>query len=430
MDKLFKDKNIKYRGAIVAIDVFSKYGYVQPIEGNINSHKAWMAMDKILKEANNKFGKFGPIRIISSDKGSEFMKSPGGDGFKDNLHNMMELQKEIFQEYSRNQPRFRSHFTRYKQYGLTRSLIEKIYTKEGNKKIKPNYYFKHMYGYQGRSNAQSIVERLNKTLKEMTMRALDNKIEGDWHNLLKGKIIDNYNSNHHSTIDTSPNKIMRMNPNSNGIKSIENRIKDRSIKHGTIDNIIYNVGDYVRIKIFKAPKLGPKYTFKGGLSKVVDDEFKDEFEGVYVIHKINKGSNDKEVAKQTTYRIVANWSHESKIDSLPSGQTKARSGHRINLPESLLEFTDETRYPTAAYGRNFTKHALSRVPSDSDGLPVSENAGEFIVEKILGERTKDGVTEYEVKWKGYDEKEHNTWEPKENLKSNEVFKKYLSSKKK
>eukprot|EP01051_Picozoa_sp_SAG22_P028838 SAG22_NODE_10376_length_538_cov_1.899772_1_plen_77_part_00 len=60
---MFKDKNIKYRGAIVAIDVFSKYGYVQPIEGNINSQKAWAAMDKILKEANNKFGKFGPIRI-------------------------------------------------------------------------------------------------------------------------------------------------------------------------------------------------------------------------------------------------------------------------------------------------------------------------------------------------------------------------------
>eukprot|EP01051_Picozoa_sp_SAG22_P000723 SAG22_NODE_22_length_31438_cov_47.016529_7_plen_80_part_00 len=74
------------------------------------------------------------------------------------------------------------------------------------------------------------------------------------------------------------------------------------------------------------------------------------------------------------------------------------TAHVNPVGESLIKVNP------AAYGRNFTKHALSRVPSDSDGLPVSENAGEFIVEKILGERTKDGVTEYEVKWKGYDEK--------------------------
>ena len=78
----------------MAIDVFSKYGYVQAIPGNINSAKAWTAMDKILKEAHKKFGKFGNIRIISSDKGSEFMKSPGGNGFKDNLHKIMELQEQ------------------------------------------------------------------------------------------------------------------------------------------------------------------------------------------------------------------------------------------------------------------------------------------------------------------------------------------------
>eukprot|EP01050_Picozoa_sp_SAG11_P052027 SAG11_NODE_29917_length_305_cov_99.786408_1_plen_55_part_10 len=40
VDKLFKDKKLLIRGVIVAIDVFSKYGYVRKIKGNINSEKA------------------------------------------------------------------------------------------------------------------------------------------------------------------------------------------------------------------------------------------------------------------------------------------------------------------------------------------------------------------------------------------------------
>ena len=67
VDKLFAEEKEKYRGVLVAIDVFSKYGYVEKIEGNINSEKAWKAMDNILKDANNKFGKeFGPVRIIQT----------------------------------------------------------------------------------------------------------------------------------------------------------------------------------------------------------------------------------------------------------------------------------------------------------------------------------------------------------------------------
>eukprot|EP01050_Picozoa_sp_SAG11_P029575 SAG11_NODE_8380_length_1013_cov_4.243770_2_plen_65_part_00 len=33
-------------------------------------------------------------------------------------------------------------------------------------------YYKHYYGYEGRSTSQSMVERLNKTLKSMTIKAL------------------------------------------------------------------------------------------------------------------------------------------------------------------------------------------------------------------------------------------------------------------
>ena len=83
------NKNIEYRGCIVAIDVFSKYGYVRKIKGNINSEKAWKEMDSILKEANPKFGKFGLPRIIQTDKGSKFAKT-----FRDNLNQIFDFQKQ------------------------------------------------------------------------------------------------------------------------------------------------------------------------------------------------------------------------------------------------------------------------------------------------------------------------------------------------
>jgi len=392
IDKLFKDKKIKYRGAIVAIDVFSKYGYVEKIEGNINSEKAWEAMDKILKKAHQKFGKFGNIRLISTDKGSEFMKSPSGNGFKENLQKIMKTQEDAYNDLSRGK-RFKPYFENYKAYGLTKTLLQSMYKQEDGKKIKPNYFFKHMYGYEGRSNAQAMVERLNKTLKNMTMKALPNGLKSNWYEVLEDKVIKNYNTNHHSVIDTSPEKVSELEPKSNEIEKIEKRIKDNAIRHGNIDRGVYKVGDFVRIKIFKPKKLGPKYTFKGGLSKVVDKDYKDMFEGVFVVHSVTKGQNHKEVSKQTTYRIVANWSHESKIDSLPSGQTSARAKKRIDLPDNIKEFTNDTKYPEAAYGRNFTKSALSRVPSDSNGLPISEGGGDYVVEKILSERVTDGETE-------------------------------------
>ena len=51
-----------------------------------------------------------------------------------------------------------------------------------------------------------------------------------------------------------------------------------------------------------------KFNYGHNTNKDVADnmfnEYKDDFEGIYVIHSINKGQNDKEVSKQTTYRIV------------------------------------------------------------------------------------------------------------------------------
>merc|ERR1711942_585550 len=56
---------------------------------------------------------------------------------------------------------------------------------------------------------------------------------------------------------------------------------------------------------------------------------------------------------------------------------------------------------------------------------VVEEEPEYEVERIVDKRVVDGATEYLVKWKGWENKEDQTWEPKQNLVGSEkLIKKY------
>lgn len=46
--------------------------------------------------------------------------------------------------------------------------------------------------------------------------------------------------------------------------------------------------------------------------------------------------------------------------------------------------------------------------------PVPAQNGIFIIEKIVGHRSRRGIYEYKIKWEGYSTRE-NTWEPATNL---------------
>ena len=115
----------KFRGAIVAIDGFSRFGYAEPIKGNINCEKAENALIKIDKANNREYPDYAnQIRIIQTDKGSEFMNN--------------------FREYLKDR------------------------NDNSNKK-----YFKHIFGYTGRSQSQGLVERLNGTLKRRVLQTVE-----------------------------------------------------------------------------------------------------------------------------------------------------------------------------------------------------------------------------------------------------------------
>ena len=54
----------------------------------------------------------------------------------------------------------------------------------------------------------------------------------------------------------------------------------------------------------------------------------------------------------------------------------------------------------------------------------SEDEEEYVVEKVLEERTVGGKTEYLVKWEGYDAAEDNTWEPAKEIRKTVAFREY------
>jgi len=112
--------------------------------------------------------------------------------------------------------------------------------------------------------------------------------------------------------------------------------------------------------------------------------------------------------------------------------------HGVTLAEEAVDMTDEERLAllvTNYDGEMEQEEEESRMENSEVKSPVKKkrrkrivildtseseeesegNQQEFEVESILGKREGHGVTEYLIKWLGYDREEDNTWEPVNNL---------------
>ena len=437
--KVFKGK-AQYRGAITAVDCFSRFAYVVPIAGPVNSASAKEAMVSIIQQAEARYKR--KVERIQTDKGSEFMKD--------------------FRKYLKD------------------------------KKAQHPEHYSHRFGYEGRSHSQAIVERFNGTFRRMMLAVLGKSIvTPTWTEKYK-KVLSNYNATPHTTLTSKykrktqttgagtaadPYKeetsIKEKNliaprdvPPAPGTaeptwKAVQNNIIDHGIKSKTRQDPVYQVGDYVRIRIFKPKKDKPSFTYKKGPLWEIQKKGGgpvEEFQGVYLVTGVRGGRSGK-IARAPTYTILARWSKESTPDfyeanqepdgTLPSGvSTPSAADRTIDAPGSIF---DGKVYEKPAYPRRFLKEELVRVRQDKKGVPIvqwgttekggkgkqktgedvldikaSETLEEYEVETVLRWANKS-KTKVEVKWVGYPSSE-NTTEPVTQIKHTQPYLDFIKKK--
>ena len=425
--KAFGRGKAQYRGAITAIDCFSRYAYVEPIAGPVNSASAKKAMVRIIAAAEKQYDR--RVERVQTDKGSEFQKD------------------------------FRK------------------YMKEMHTKHPGNY--RHAYGYEGRSHSQAIVERFNGTFRRMMATVLGKAvITPEWVSKYK-KVLRNYNATPHTTLSSkfkkagsgapgqrpqdiekeliAPRDIAADKDQSPTWKQIRANIVDHSIRSNKKQDPVFKVGDYVRIRIFKSDKDTPTFTYKKGpLWEIRRDngQSSEEFQGVYLITGVRGGKTGK-VARAPTYTILARWSKESTPDWFEANQEEDGT-----IPSSVASPSEESRtidaegsifdgevYKKPAYPRRFLKEELVRVVQDKKGIPVvnwgetkggkkktaadvldmdeGETLEEYVVEEIKRYVKGSNKKKVVVKWKGYDD---TTDEPVTQIDQTEAYEKFLKSK--
>jgi len=253
-----------------------------------------------------------------------------------------------------------------------------------------------------------------------------------------------------------------------GIKIIKQRIVKKAVKQDNLDRGKFKIGDYVRLRNFKSTKTGTP-PFTDGSRRFSDKEDLralhrsnqmvagadvdlGDLAGVYMIHGVRLGrgtdNNTEQPGRATTYQVVAAWSKESTLRSLPSGQKQAKAGKRVGIKPNGLFIGS---YPTAAYIRSFTKDSLARVPQDKSGLPIvtksddnddDDDNKKYELEKVIRlatagderskaykaamanltkkDRASAGKLLY-TKWKGYSEKE---WMTRSDIKDTVAYEKW------
>jgi hypothetical protein len=199
------------------------------IPGILNSQKAWNAFLKIREQAQRRYPALD-IKKVQTDKGSEFMK--------------------VFRK------------------GM-----------KGLNARHPGYY-QHVFGYTGRSQTQGLVERYNGTLKRLIQRHLNRRTGTDWPQHLRAAV-RNYNRNPHSTIKMAPDDVQP-----NNYAQVKRNILERAKQQQRFQGVVFDVGDYVRLRIYKPKRLTPNFTYRRGPLYKLHRE--PRYQGVYLVSRVNR----------------------------------------------------------------------------------------------------------------------------------------------
>ena len=185
---------------------------------------------------------------------------------------------------------------------------------------------------------------------------------------------------------------------------VEDNILARAKRSKRFQGTVYQPGDFVRLKIYKPKPRRPKYTYKDGPLRLMSGTwnadtkkyrgpYEGEYEGVYMIHKVNKATDDNKIGRATTYTIVGQWSKETSPQWSPDNDdlnsNTAPSGIKLRKIKVKLpghKFHDKT-YPFGSFPRKFLKEELLRVETDSDGDAIVD--GPVIIPgRVLDENEK------------------------------------------
>ena len=207
--------NEGYNWIIAMIDIFSRYAFTIPVKGK-SGKIVLEGFEELMKEFHIRFGEY-PKRV-QADEGGEF---------------------------------FNNAFIKY----MNEHKIEFFATKSVHK--------------------ASIVERFNKTLKNIMWRFMDQKRDKNWHKYYL-YFTHNYNHSRHSTIKMRPVDVSKKNEK----EVFENLYGDWT---GKIVPPKFRIGDKVRVSRYKS-------TFAKGYEMSFHTE-------IYTIYKVFRGS-------PTVYKLI------------------------------------------------------------------------------------------------------------------------------
>ena len=350
---------VDYVGAITMIDALSRRGYAFPVkkQDSVTTVRA-LCPERRIPPKGERMGLMWQAEDWAKRQG--FNKTNDdmlrkGKKFMENRFVIRKLQSDKGSEFMLN---FRQRM------------------KELNEKWEDKKLYRHVFSFEGKPQANGMVERFNGTIKKIIMKMLPRNESGqvmfkDWHKVLD-QALEIYNSNVHNTTSHAPNDVTPEN-----FVQVGKNIRDVARRKRPFTTINYKVGDYVRIFNYnKSKQKGyPNYSWSGGpLVKVIKNNaslrnsLMSVFEGVYMIDKVYEGSNPQaggSIGKSTSYGIVANWSKEATAEGFtpyqeaggtqPSGIKESQKAPLIKNTGTLF---DNLNYPAGSYMRKFVSEEL------------------------------------------------------------------------